>query len=163
MLGNKDPSIIPKLFLNTPVNNQRIYGIQFYNLGVPVTVVLDDYVPFYNWDNAPPAYSSASDNNGLWPIILEKAFSKFHGTYHAIEAGYPSDAIEKMTGFPGWYQSLSGKTVEDLWQQLNSEFAAGSMIAAGTKDASYAYKDGILNNHAYFKSLGSGQVCWRLE
>jgi hypothetical protein len=101
MLGNKNPSSIQNLFVNTPTNNQRIYGIQFYNLGVPNTVILDDYVPFYNWANAPPAYESASDNNGLWPIILEKAFSKFHGTYHAIEGGEPSKAIEKMTGAPG--------------------------------------------------------------
>jgi hypothetical protein len=32
-----------------------------------------------------PVYENISDNNGLWPIILEKAFAKFHGTYHAIE------------------------------------------------------------------------------
>ena len=79
------------MFLNTQnVNNQRIYGVQLYSLGIPLTVVVDDFIPFKKYS---PAYANIADNNGLWPIILEKAFAKLHGTYHAIEESNTISAI----------------------------------------------------------------------
>jgi hypothetical protein len=45
-LGNRDPNLVKNLFLSPELNNSRIYGIQLYDLGVPTTVVIDDYLPF---------------------------------------------------------------------------------------------------------------------
>lgn len=73
--------------------------MQFYNLGVPTTIVVDDYIPMYSGGSA--AYAKPSNDNGLWPLILEKAFSKFNGSYHASEGGEPNTAVEKMTNSPG--------------------------------------------------------------
>ena len=56
------------------LNDQRVYGLDFYSLGVPVTVVVDDYIPSYYW--GPAAFEKVSDNKGLWPILIEKAFGK---------------------------------------------------------------------------------------
>lgn len=89
------------MFLNQSLNDKRIYGVQLYNLGVPTTIVVDDYIPAYYGTTA--AFAKPTNDNGLWPIILEKAFSKFNGSYHASEAGYPNTAIEKMTNSPGKY------------------------------------------------------------
>jgi hypothetical protein len=105
-----DPNMIKNLFLNQELNSSRIYGINFYDLGFPTTVVIDDFVPFYSWGDA--ALAKPSDNKGLWPVILEKAFAKFHGNYEAINGGYPDRAIEMMTGFPGSYKGLSTRTAD---------------------------------------------------
>ena len=97
--------MVKNLFLNQSLNNQRVYGVKFYSLGVPLITVIDDYIPTYSWGDA--ALEDISDNKGLWPILLEKAFGKFHGNYKATVGGGPSDAITTMTGFPGWYTSNS--------------------------------------------------------
>ena len=98
--------MIKNLFLHQELNDQRVYGVQFWNLGVPMTTVIDDYIPTYSWGDS--AMEAISDNKGMWPILLEKAFGKFHGNYNAVVGGYPSDAITTMTGFPGWYTSNQG-------------------------------------------------------
>ena len=72
---------------------------------MPLTTVIDDYIPTYSWGDA--ALEDISDKKGLWPILLEKAFGKFHGNYKAVVGGIPGDAITTMTGFPGWYTSNS--------------------------------------------------------
>ena len=33
------------VFLNTEVSANGIYGVNFYTLGVPHTVIVDDYLP----------------------------------------------------------------------------------------------------------------------
>ena len=115
-VGNRDPNLVKNLFLGQDLNNSRIYGIQLYDLGVPTTVVIDDYLPFYSWGDA--VLGKPSDNKGLWPMLLEKAFSKFHGNFHAVEGGEPSRSLEVLTSYPGSYKSNSGRTVDDLWNEL---------------------------------------------
>ena len=102
-LGLKNQDKFKDLFVYEQLNDQRVYGVDFWNLGVPVTVVIDDYIPTYSWGVA--ALESVSDNKGLWPIFLEKAFGKFHGNYDATSGGQPSEAVTSMTGYPGWYDS----------------------------------------------------------
>ena len=145
-LGNRDPNLVKNLFLGQDLNNSRIYGIQFYDLGAPTTVVIDDYLPFYSWGDV--VLGKPSDNKGLWPMLLEKAFGKFHGNYHAVEGGEPSRSLEVMTSYPGYYKSNSGRTVDDLWNELVENTAANSFMAAGTR-GSPSYPNGLVNNHAY--------------
>ena len=73
-LALKDPKRLEDLFVYQQLNDSRIYGVDFWTLGVPVTVVVDDYIPNYSWGGA--AFGNVSDNKGLWPILLEKAFGK---------------------------------------------------------------------------------------
>ena len=80
-MENKDYKLIQQLFLNPELNEQRIYGIKFFRLAVPTIVVVDDYIPFYNTDEA--AFAKPTTDKGLWPIILEKAFAKFNGSYYS--------------------------------------------------------------------------------
>ena len=40
-------------------------------------------------------------DNEIWPIILEKAHSKVHGSFQAIEAGWANEAWADLTGAPG--------------------------------------------------------------
>jgi len=95
------------MFINgNEINNSRIYGINFYDLGVPTTVVIDDYLPFSYSTGASPVFTQPTDNKGLWAMYLEKAFSKYHGNFYTIEGGSPHRALEAMTSFPGKWIAL---------------------------------------------------------
>jgi hypothetical protein len=37
----------------------------------------------------------------VWPLLLEKAFAKLKGSYHALSGGLPLDAMKAMTGYEG--------------------------------------------------------------
>ena len=43
------PGRMESVFLNTEVSANGIYGVNFYTLGVPHTVIVDDYLPLANW------------------------------------------------------------------------------------------------------------------
>ena len=44
----------------------------------------------------------------MWPLLLEKAFAKFRGSYSAIEGGLPLDALKTLTGYEG--EHISSRT-----------------------------------------------------
>jgi hypothetical protein len=39
------PDRIQELFANPYLNDKGVYAVQMYALGIPVTVVVDDYIP----------------------------------------------------------------------------------------------------------------------
>jgi hypothetical protein len=58
-----------------------------YALGVPITVMVDDYLPLKS--NGRTRYAKVANDGSLWGPIVEKAFAKFHGNYARIVAGDP--------------------------------------------------------------------------
>ena len=90
------PGRVENLFLNldSAQNAAGIYGVNLYALGVPHTIIVDDYVPVTTiWDAKDKknvettVFNRISRDGALWMTILEKAFAKFHGNYKHIEAG----------------------------------------------------------------------------
>ena len=74
----------------TDLNVRGGYAINFFALGVPQTTVVDDYIPFIKdseEDRYKPVYASISNDNSLWPMILEKAFAKMQGNFLHIVGG----------------------------------------------------------------------------
>ncbi|CUG94368.1 calpain-like cysteine peptidase, putative [Bodo saltans] len=41
-----------------------------------------------------------SDENDIWPAILEKVFAKCHGSYYSLRHGDVLEALQDLTGFP---------------------------------------------------------------
>lgn len=102
---SKIPSRVENIFLNleNKLSPNGIYGVNLYLLGVPHTVIIDDYLPLV--DGAFPGtyktYSAAiTPDSGFWVPLLEKAFAKLYGNYRHIEAGNVNTAINNLTGAP---------------------------------------------------------------
>ena len=64
-------------------------------LGIPVTVTVDDYLPFRNDDywGTKLVYARISPDNALWMPILEKAAAKLFGSYEILVGGNMGPAI----------------------------------------------------------------------
>lgn len=58
---------------------------------------MDDYFPCY--PNGTPIFSKGNGNE-LWVLLLEKMYSKIHGSYKNITAGAPHEAMMDLTGCP---------------------------------------------------------------
>jgi calpain-15 len=84
-----------------------IYSIRLWNMGLPVSVVVDDYFPFKQ-DNT-PAFSKFSPSKELWPMLLEKAIAKAIANYDFAAVGTPNDAMFILTGAPGNFFANSTK------------------------------------------------------
>ena len=62
--------------------------------------VVDSNFPSQN-DNKTPAYARFGDkgkSNELWPMLLEKAYAQYEGSYAKIDKGFTGEAIELLTG-----------------------------------------------------------------
>ena len=89
------PGRVEDMFLNpdSALNEAGIYAVNLYALGIPHTVIVDDYLPLKHhtdWDGNKKHYSSfgrVSKDGAMWIHILEKAFAKFHGNYEHIVGG----------------------------------------------------------------------------
>ena len=90
----EEPKRVEDLFL--PSEGKGCYGVRWYNFGEPIDVYVDSRFPY---DHGKPMFSSSSQDE-MWVLILEKAFAKKFGSYHAIESGLPGDALAEITGSP---------------------------------------------------------------
>ena len=80
-----DPGLVKKAFHNTSnqLNAAGIYAVDLYTLGVPHTVVVDDFIPRSVSDdgNSAAIFAYVGLDQSLWGAILEKAFAKMVGNY----------------------------------------------------------------------------------
>ena len=96
------------------------------------------------------AYSRAADNQ-LWVPLVEKAYAKCHGSYHAISGGWIAEGLLDLTGCPTETIKLDETHFdsEATWTKLVSYAAAKFPMGCATQgDPSHA-NVGIVGNHAY--------------
>lgn len=74
------PNVIKKVFLTDQVNSAGIYAFRMYIRGKPWVVTIDDSILVSSKDNE-PIFATRGVGNSLWPILLEKAWSKIKGSY----------------------------------------------------------------------------------
>lgn len=69
-------------------------------MGIPVTVSVDEYLPFHSEHPNGLNYGYMSPDKGLWMPIFEKAAAKLYGNYELLSGGFMGPAIQMMTGAP---------------------------------------------------------------
>ena len=154
-----------------------LIGVKFFVRGRWATVIVDDFFPLAPWQGqagadhrvpgelAPLFASSksharqAADEMEFWPMIMEKAFAKLHGSWEAIGAngGTPEDALNYLTGAPA--TALIGGGSDAAWEQLKDlirdpedvDERQGFVSASLRRDLSREVIDGtgLVAGHAY--------------
>ena len=133
----ENPDRIHELFEIEQKNSVGVYAAQMWLLGMPITVVVDDYLPLdkYSWDEYATRYAKVGQDGALWGPLMEKFSAKFLGNYEIVDAGIASDGIEWMTGAPSrWYYNAEAESLGvDLWDEMLKADERGDMISAGTE------------------------------
>jgi len=128
----EDPQRIKDMFGQHTLNDAGIYTVNLFSLGVPVTVVIDDFIPINNgvteWVDSliPP-----TEDKELWPVLLQKAFAKLSGTYKSIKNEMnPVKSVEALTGAPGSYTVHASTCVRNLYRSLEKADQNQSIMTA---------------------------------
>ena len=86
------------------MNEAGVYAFTMYNLGMPITVTIDDYLPYSKtikfWEETSLKYSQVSQDNAVWFPLMEKAAAKYLGSYEAINGGLEESAFSMFLGAP---------------------------------------------------------------
>ena len=134
-------------------------------LGMPITIVLDDYLPVEKQDNHYTRYAKVAPDGSLWAPLLEKSFAKYLGMYEAIIAGSGGYGVEALIGSP-YYTIDHKKLIEDgrseeLWEDLVRRNAEKYIITSGSyvgtnvigsgnmHDSLDSNEDGLPYNHSF--------------
>ena len=92
------PEEIKKMFMTKKINKSGCYVVRVLLNGHFYKIVVDDYVP-YNKLTKSLIYAGKKTKN-VWPIILEKAWAKFNGSYEDIVTGTSDDAMKFLLPYP---------------------------------------------------------------
>ena len=97
-----------------------IYAVNFYTLGIPHTVIVDDYIPMANYQDGTyyTIFSKVGLDDSVWTPVLEKAFAKVNGNYNHIQGGNPRVAARTLSGAPYDTFQHSDYTEDDIWTEL---------------------------------------------
>ena len=81
------------------MNSAGAYAVNLHLMGIPVTVTIDDSLPFWKGSTG-LVYAQAGPDGALWMPILEKAAAKLYGNYEVMVGGWMGPAISVLTGSP---------------------------------------------------------------
>lgn len=87
--------------------------------------------------NGGPIFSKGQGNE-LWVLLLEKVYSKLHGSYKNIVGGLPHEAMMDLTGCPTTTFSFKDDKVVDmirngkLWTLMKKYDKEGYIMSGGT-------------------------------
>jgi hypothetical protein len=115
-----------------------------YALMEPITVTIDDRLPFRNNSNS-TLYASISPDKAVWGPLLEKAFSKYHGTYEATNGGWPDVALNTLAGAPGITIRHSGYKKGKMWRAMKAADLNKDYMTLGN----WTKWKGLIPGHAY--------------
>jgi len=161
------PGRFESIFLNNDneLNSAGIYGVNFYTLGVPHTIIIDDWLPLEQlWDGSyTTLFAHVGDGSSIWGALIEKAFAKYHGNYEHIVGGAPAVAARTLHGGPSDNLWHADYTMEQVWAKLVEHDGKDDILQAGTpgNDDSTTNSDGLVQGHAYVvlgvTTLNNGQ------
>ena len=130
-----------------------MYAVQFYALGVPITIEVDDLLPVDKKNEKSTWFASVGDDGSIWAPIIEKAFAKFHGSYARTILGDAIDGIATLNGSPNMKIDHKKDSIEDLWRVLSTYDTVrnrGFLIAITPgEDDRKTNAQGLRQSHSY--------------
>lgn len=156
------PAFIQNCFISPSFSPFGKYTIRLYDekLKKFVRVTIDDYVPC-DPHTKMPIYTNLV-NNEVWPLVIEKAYAKFKGSYKNLNGGLPLKAMITITGYHGENISFprvgagDTKATDELFKRLQYLHNHGCLLAAGSKGEDLtrergrgSVKSSIVGGHAY--------------
>lgn len=104
-----------------------------YLMGIPVTVSVDEYLPFYGQSPDYLYYAQSPKDNGLWMPIFEKAAAKLFGNYEMLSGGFMGPAVQMMTGAPYYSMTHTDYNPDELWQNIKEKIDDGWMVTSASQ------------------------------
>ena len=90
-------SRIDRLMVNEGFSDNGIYAANMYLIGVPITLIVDDYLPMVDNNTV---FGGLGKDGSLWGAIAEKMFAKYYGNYENLDGGIMGPAVSAMNGSP---------------------------------------------------------------
>lgn len=118
IIAHTRPDLIRKIFHpdSRVFRSEGLYSIMLYQGKEPHVVSVDDKFLASNSSRKHAFVRLVTDREKnereIWPLLIEKAYAKFHGSYGNIEGGHVHTALEELTNGAGQYWSLRDKKVE---------------------------------------------------
>ena len=89
---------ITKFMVSDEIDKKAgIYAMNMYVLGVPFTMIIDDYLPLHN---GKVILAELGKDGSVWGALVEKAFAKYYGNWEHLVAGDTSVAVSALNGSP---------------------------------------------------------------
>ena len=102
------------MFLDNDSALFGFYGVNYYSVGDKTEVLVDDFLPC-DVDTGEPIFAnSAIGSFDLWPLIMEKAWAKLHGSYMKMTNGSHADVFRDLTGAPTYEYPAADNDTEML-------------------------------------------------
>ena len=118
IIAHSRPELIKKIFHpeSRVYRFEGMYSIMLYSGKSPEIITIDDKF-FVNPSSKTHAFTqlctdAITNEREIWPLLVEKAYAKFHGSYSAIEGGLVHTALEELTNGSGSSFSLRSKDLE---------------------------------------------------
>ena len=114
-------------------------------------VLVDDCIPCRSLDGGGQPAFSRSKGGELWPLLIEKAFAKAHGSYQAIANGMAGEALTTLTGADCvWVPADAPRCFEAVAAALHPsrDWFVVAVLPSGHGDAHLA-GTGLVPGHAY--------------
>ena len=124
----QDPIRIKNIFEVDSLNYAGVYAVTLHLMGVPVTITIDDYLPFINKGRDFLLYARNGPDGALWMPILEKAAAKLYGNYEVMVGGHMGPAISTLTGAPYFRVTNADMGTDELWEFIDKSMKDKFMI-----------------------------------
>lgn len=135
-----------------------LYVVKFYKMGNHKAIYVDDRFPVNKHNKS--VFCQVITDKGVtefWPILLEKAYAKLHGSYSALNLGFPEQALVDITN--GISEEINFQSDEfiqmknngSFWEKLQKAVNNNHLLAASSlgENDSYETELGIVEGHAY--------------
>lgn len=134
------PERIQSLFSKSDGTSRENFEVTVYPYGVPTKVQVDGHFPYLGPCKA--LYFARTSTSELWPMVLEKAWAKYLGSYHDTLTADPSLAFTFFTGCATGHLINESLGEDELWDAL-ADYQSKKFPMICRSRASHSVKEGM--------------------